>query len=110
MIKQTGTLLLLLVAALLEAGGDAVVRVGLRSSTTLPRILYFLAGAVVLFGYGCTVNAPHWDFGRLLGVYVVFFFLIAQVISWVVFHQRPSNAILIGGGFIVAGGLIISFA
>jgi small multidrug resistance family-3 protein len=103
-------LLPLLLAALLEAGGDAFVRLGLRSTATAPRILFFLAGAVVLFSYGWTVNVPSWDFGRLIGVYIVFFFLVAQVISWIVFHQKPSHAVLLGGGFIAIGGLIISLA
>jgi len=104
------TLLLLLLAALLEAGGDALVRSGLRSPGVAPRVLFFVAGAAVLFLYGWTVNTPPWDFGRLLGVYVVFFFLVAQAISWLIFHQRPSVAVLVGGGFIAIGGLIISLA
>jgi drug/metabolite transporter superfamily protein YnfA len=99
---------LLVVAALLEAGGDALVRLGLRSSAGVPRLLYFLAGAAVLFFYGCAVNTPPWDFGRLLGLYVVFFFLVAQVVSWLVFHQKPSPAVLIGGAFIAVGGIVIS--
>ena len=110
-IKQTPiTLVLLLLAALLEAGGDAIVRLGLHASTALARGTMFLIGAVVLFCYGYVVNAPPWDFGRLLGVYVVFFFVVAQIISWLVFQQRPSNMVLIGGGFIIAGGIIISYA
>src|SRR6058998_4226375 len=95
------TLLVLLSAALLEAGGDAVVRLGLRASTTFVRASLFLIGGLVLFTYGYVVNAPPWDFGRLLGVYVVFFFAVAQLISWIIFHQRPSTALLIGGAFIV---------
>jgi small multidrug resistance family-3 protein len=70
--------------------------------------MFFLLGALVLFAYGYVVNAPPWDFGRLLGVYVVFFFIAAQLISLFVFHTRPSVATLIGGAFIVIGGLIIS--
>ena len=61
-------------------------------------------------GYGYTVNAPPWHFGRLLGLYVVFFFVIAQGISWLVFHQPPSVQVLIGGAFIVTGGLVIALA
>jgi small multidrug resistance family-3 protein len=56
------------------------------------------------------VNAPAWDFGRLLGLYVVFFFWIAQGISTVAFRQPPSPAVLLGGGFISIGGLIIAMA
>jgi small multidrug resistance family-3 protein len=109
-MKHSVILLVLALAALLEAGGDALVRQGLRTSATTPRLLFFLAGAVVLFLYGWTVNSPPWDFGRLLGLYVVFFFLFAQLISWVVFHQRPGAAVLVGGAFIAVGGLIISLA
>lgn len=96
-------------AALFEAGGDALVRLGLHASPTGKRVLFLAAGGLVLFGYGCLVNAPPWDFGRLLGVYVVLFFLIAQVIGWLVFGQAPTRNILMGGLFIVIGGAIISW-
>jgi drug/metabolite transporter superfamily protein YnfA len=102
------TLLLLFAAALLEAGGDALVRAGLRSSTGSTRLLMFAVGGLVLFTYGYVVNAPPWDFGRLLGIYVVFFFVVAQLISWIAFHQPPSTAILVGGFLIIAGGIVIS--
>ena len=101
------TLLLLFAAALLEAGGDALIRSGLHSSTTFAKTLFFLSGAIVLFSYGYVVNVPPWNFGRLLGLYVVFFFVIAQLISWIVFGQRPTAGILLGGVFIVIGGFII---
>ena len=107
-LKQTN-LLFLLIAALLEAGGDAIVRLGLHASATITRMILFATAALVLFAYAYAVNAPPWDFGRLLGVYVVFFFVVAQGISWIVFHQGPSMTVWIGGSFIVAGGIIISF-
>jgi hypothetical protein len=67
------TLVLLLTAALLEACGDAVVRLGLHASTAITRMALFTAAALFLFAYAYVVNAPPWDFGRLLGLYVVFF-------------------------------------
>ena len=94
-------------AALLEAGGDALVRKGLGLSG-LPRGLFFASGAVVLFIYGLTVNLPGWDFGRLLGVYVVLFFLAAQAIAWFGFGQAPSPTIWLGGALILAGGLVMT--
>lgn len=97
----------LFLAAVLEAGGDALVRKGLHAPA-LARLAFLLSGAVVLFAYGCTVNAPPWDFGRLIGVYVVFFFVVAQMISWLAFGQPPNGRILLGGACIVAGGLILS--
>jgi hypothetical protein len=63
-----------------------------------------------LFAYGWTVNSPPWDFGKLLGLYVVFFLLTAQAISWLAFKHIPSLAVLVGGLFIVTGGTIIATA
>lgn len=100
-------LAILFVAALLEAGGDALVRVGLHGSA-LKRLSFLLLGAVVLFFYGYAVNSPSWDFGRLIGVYIVFFFLVAQAINWLAFGQKPTAGILLGGSLIVLGGLVIS--
>ena len=54
------------------------------------------------------VNKPAWDFGKLLGVYVVCFFLVAQLISWLAFNQPPDRSTMLGGVFIVAGGVIMS--
>jgi small multidrug resistance family-3 protein len=68
----------------------------------------FLLGSVVLFAYGYVVNSPPWDFGRLLGVYVVFFFIAAQLISYFVFDSLPSRSVVIGGLFLVVGGTIMS--
>jgi drug/metabolite transporter superfamily protein YnfA len=107
-MRQTTALLILLAAAVLEAGGDALVRSGIHASASSARLLFWLAGALVLFSYGYVVNAPPWDFGRLLGIYVVFFFVVAQVISWAAFNQKPDRLVLIGGSFVIAGGLIMS--
>ena len=109
-MSRTAAILILLVAAILEAVGDAIIRTGLHSTATGYRYAMFAIAAVVLFGYGWTVNAPPWDFGKLLGLYVVFFFLIAQLISWIFFKQPPSPMVLLGGALIVAGGIVISFA
>jgi small multidrug resistance family-3 protein len=107
-MSTASALLLLFLAALLEASGDALVRSGLHAPSASLRGAMFLAGALVLFAYGYAVNAPAWDFGRLLGIYVVFFFLVAQAISWLVFSQPPAASVLIGGAFIVVGGIVIA--
>jgi small multidrug resistance family-3 protein len=99
----------LLLAALLEAGGDALMRTALQSpGGSTRKIVLFFVGAVTLFAYGYCVNAPGWDFGRLLGVYVVFFFLVAQAIGYVFFHQTPAPSIYYGGVLIVLGGIVIA--
>ncbi len=100
--------LLLLLAAVLEASGDAIVRLGLHSPSLGSRIGLFVAGAAVLFAYGVAVNSPPWDFGKLLGVYVTLFFLVAQIINLVFFGVRPDLPIFVGGALIIGGGLVIT--
>jgi len=56
----------------------------------------------VLFAYGLTVNAPAWDFGKRLGVYVSLFFVVAQIVNFIVFGARPDAATLTCGGLVVA--------
>jgi drug/metabolite transporter superfamily protein YnfA len=102
-------MLLLMVAATLESGGDALVRTGLHSSTLATRLSYLVIGGGVLFVYGVVVNLPPWDFGRLLGVYVAMFFLVAQVINRVAFGVIPTPPIFIGGAFIIVGAMIVTF-
>jgi small multidrug resistance family-3 protein len=104
-----GAFAVLLFAAFLEAMGDAFFQSGLYRSTGPARGLFFAAGAAVLIAYGLTVNVPRWDFGRLLGVYVVLFFLMAQLLARVRFHQSPTVPIYVGGSLITAGGLLIAF-
>ena len=96
------TLAILILAAVLEVGGDALVRIGLHSYG------YSLAaGAFTLFGYGILVNQSGVDFNRLMGIYIAVFFVVSQVISLIFFKQVPDDRILLGGGFIVTGGLVI---
>ncbi len=87
-----------------------MLRTGLHKTLPWQKASFFALAALVLFAYGSTVNSPPWDFGKLLGLCVVFFFLTAQVISWLAFRQLPSLALLIGGLFILAGGIIIAIA
>lgn len=51
-------LLLLLVAAVLEAGGDALVRTGLHTILLVRRAEFLVLGGIVLFDYGVVVNLP----------------------------------------------------
>jgi multidrug transporter EmrE-like cation transporter len=103
-------ILILFAAAVLEAGGDAVMRTAMHRNALWERLLLFMLAGVVLFAYGWTVNSPPWDFGKLLGLYVVFFFVTAQTITWLFFKQIPPFSVVVGGIFIVAGGVIISIA
>jgi small multidrug resistance family-3 protein len=102
------TALLLVIAAALEVGGDAVVRLGLKQLSGLPQLATIAAGGAILLAYGLFVNWSPLDFGRLLGIYVVLFFLVAQLTNLLVFGVRPGVPILAGGVLITAGGLVIS--
>jgi drug/metabolite transporter (DMT)-like permease len=101
-------LLILFACACLETGGDALVRRGMHSAAGSTRAVLYLVAAVVLFAYGWLVNRPPWAFGSLLGVYIVLFFVMAQAVSWLVFGERPTAGILIGGALIITGGLVIA--
>lgn len=95
-------LITLVLAAALEVGGDALVRMGLGGRSYL-----IAAGGLTLLAYGVLVNKSGLDFNRLMGVYIAIFFVVSQVISWIVFKQIPDDRLLLGGGFIVTGGLLI---
>lgn len=110
MAHRGGALCLLLLAAFLEAYGDSCFQFALYRGSGTSRALAFVGGAVSLTAYGLVVNAPRWEFGKLLGVYVVLFFLLAQIVARVRFGQTPTPPIWIGGALIVAGGCIISMS
>jgi drug/metabolite transporter superfamily protein YnfA len=93
----------LIIAALLEVGGDALVRWGLKGG----RILGFILGAVTLLTYAVFVNTPKWDFGRLLGIYIAIFFITSQIISVLIFHETFRLPTLIAGILIVSGGIVL---
>ena len=78
------------------------MRIGLRGPS-----YSIAAGAATLFAYGVVVNKSGLDFNRLMGVYIAVFFVVSQVISFILFRQIPDDRIIFGGGFIVAGGLLI---
>lgn len=94
--------LILVAASALEVGGDALVRIGLSGPT-----YSIAAGGATLLAYGVVVNKSGLDFNRLMGVYIAVFFVVSQVISFLLFKQIPDDRILFGGGFIVTGGLLI---
>lgn len=97
--------LVFLGAALLEVGGDAVVRRGLRGAN----VIVIVAGGLMLAGYGLLVNTVRWDFSRLLGVYVAVFALVSVMCGRFVFGESVPNSTWAGLAIIMAGGLVIQF-
>lgn len=104
-----GAFTALILAAFLEAQGDSFFQAGIHRSSGLSRVLPILLGMSLLALYGTVVNLPHWDFGKLLGVYVVLFFLLAQLLNKLRFGQSPTPPIYLGGALILTGGLVIAF-
>ena len=96
-------LLVFVAAALLEVGGDAVIRQGLRGRGW-PSVL---AGCLMLAIYGLVVNLVKWDFSRLLGAYVAVFALASVLAGWFWFGEAIPSTTWIGLGLIVLGGLVI---
>ncbi len=92
-------------AAILEVGGDAVVRKGLRGSN----LLIIMLGFAVLGSYGVVVNMVKWDFSKLLGVYVAIFALVSILFGRFVFKENISNATWIGLIIIICGAMVIQF-
>ena len=98
--------LIFLLAALLEVGGDAAIRRGLRGGGWI----FILAGFVVLGTYGLVVNAPKtWDFSKLLGVYVACFALVSVLCGRYIFREAIPASTWIGLTHIIVGGLVIQF-
>jgi len=97
--------IIFIAAAILEVGGDAVVRKGLRGSG----LLVILMGAAMLGLYGVVVNTVRWDFSRLLGVYVAVFALISVLCGRFVFDENIPGSTWIGLVVIICGGMIIQF-
>jgi small multidrug resistance family-3 protein len=105
MVREIATIWgLLFLAALLEVGGDAGVRAGLRGHRW-----GLLAGPAALVLYGFVVNLTRWDFGRLMGVYIAVFFIVAQLVAVLVLRERLQPPALVGGALIIAGGLVLTF-
>jgi drug/metabolite transporter superfamily protein YnfA len=92
-------------AAVLEVGGDAVVRKGLRGSS----LIIILIGFAMLGSYGVVVNMVKWDFSKLLGVYVAIFAIISILFGRFVFEENIPTTTWIGLIVIVFGGMIIQF-
>jgi hypothetical protein len=101
--------LFLIAAASLEAFGDAVVRMGLGQTAWLPRSGLFLAGAILLFGYGLSLNLAPIEFDRVVGLYIATLFIIWQLVNLIVFRSPPGMPVLLGGALIVVGGLVVTF-
>jgi drug/metabolite transporter superfamily protein YnfA len=97
--------LIFVAAAILEVCGDAVIRRGLRARGAAGILL----GCGVLGCYGLLVNSVHWDFSKLLGVYVGFFALVSILFGRFVLGETIPASTWLGLALIMLGGMVIQF-
>jgi small multidrug resistance family-3 protein len=100
--------LFVLAATVLEAAGDAIVRIALHHPSLAARIGLFLVGFMLLALYGTSLNLAPLEFATVTGIYVATLFLVFQVVNAIFFRVLPTPAVLVGGAFIVTGGVIVS--
>ena len=103
MNRSVVALMVMLVAAAFEVGGDALIRKGLRGAG-LPLVA---VGFVVLGTYGIIVNKLELDFSKLLGAYVGFFAIVSVCTGRFLFHDVIPRSTWVGLAAILAGSLII---
>jgi len=90
-------------SAVLEVGGDALIRAGLRAE----RVALVIAGFLILGSYGVLLNTMTWDFTRLLGTYVAVFALASALFGCFVFHEVPAETTWLGLALVLAGAAVM---
>jgi drug/metabolite transporter superfamily protein YnfA len=97
--------LVFIAAAVLEVGGDAIIRKGLRGS----RLLLVVIGFIALGCYGIVVNTVRWDFSKMLGVYVAIFALVSILAGRFLFRETIPTSTWLGLAIILIGAAVIQF-
>lgn len=86
--------IILVLAAILEVSGDAIIRAGLphwSGGAKALGALVIAAGVVVLGIYGIFVNKAPLDFSSTLGLYVAFFAVVACIIGGIRDHGEARD-------------------
>lgn len=109
-IQNFSPIIFILIATILEVSGDALVRMAIYKHTGQVRLALMLIGAVLLFGYGFSLNLAPVEFGQVVGLYIATLFIVWQVINFIAFQTLPTPPIIVGGLLIVTGGMVITFA
>ena len=108
-MKNLYPLIFILIATIFEVSGDAIVRMAIYNYSGPIRIGLMLFGGVLLYLYGFSLNLAPVEFGQVVGLYIATLFVVWQVINFLVFQTMPSLPTIIGGLFVVAGGVITTF-
>jgi len=100
--------LFVLAATVLEASGDAIVRIALHHPSLPVRIALFLTGFALLALYGTSLNMAPIEFASVTGLYVAILFVVFQITNYIFFRVVPTPPVWVGGALILSGGLIVS--
>jgi multidrug transporter EmrE-like cation transporter len=90
-------------AAIFEVGGDAVIRMGIKSNN----VVVMIFGALSLAGCGLIVNTLDWDFSIILGGYVAAFASAGVLFGRFVFRESIPFTTWLGLGVVIVGAVII---
>jgi len=100
--------LFVLAATILEASGDAIVRIALHHPSIPMRIALFFGGFALLALYGTSLNMAPVEFASVTGLYVAILFVVFQITNYIFFRVVPTPSVWVGGALILSGGLIVS--
>jgi small multidrug resistance family-3 protein len=90
-------------AAVLEVGGDAVIRAGLRGHAWAVVAL----GAVGLGAYGVVINLLPMDFSKVLAGYVAFFALVSIAFGHIIFREAIPRSTWVGVSIMLIGSAVV---
>ena len=105
MSSKAAQIVVLVVAAVCEVGGDALIRAGLRG-----RGLSFIAiGFCILGSYGLVLNQVPIDFSKLLGAYVGLFAAVSILSGMLLFKESIQLSTWLGLSVVLLGSAIIQW-
>src|ERR1700739_3014309 len=107
-LQSLSVLGFLLVDTTLEVSGDAVVRLAIYDQAGRMRLTFILVGAILLLGYGTSLNLAPVEFRHVFGLYIATLFIVWQIINFIFFRTLPNLPIFVGGTLIVIGGLVVT--
>ena len=93
----------MLLAAVFEVCGDAMIRAGLRGRGWL----LCATGAGTIAAYGLVLNTLPMDFSKLLGSYVAFFAIASVAVGRIAFGDPLPGSTWLGLAVILTGSAIL---
>jgi small multidrug resistance family-3 protein len=104
--NKIAQLAVLILAAVFEVGGDALIRAGLRGRG----FLCIALGFCILGSYGLVLNQVPIDFSKLLGAYVGLFAVASVLFGMLLFKETIPLGTWLGLGVVLLGSAIIQWS